>query len=125
MSEMERYATLTKACLPSATTSFASISKSHLASVSLDRVFRLHTVYSPPPQANEQQLKKGEVIGQEFLKSTPTAVVWDRFESQVVAEEGDEEDVWEGMEVQNEENEDSTDEDEEERPQKARKRSRK
>jgi hypothetical protein len=141
MSETERFATLTKVCqylgslkfipkrqpgLPSATTSFTSISKSHLASVSLDRVFRLHTVHSPPPQANDQQLKKGEVIGQEFLKSTPTAVVWDRFESQVVAE-GDEEDVWEGMEVRGEENEGSTNEDEseDEQPPKARKRSRK
>ncbi|QRW27167.1 hypothetical protein RhiXN_01762 [Rhizoctonia solani] len=113
--------------LPSAATSFSPVAKSHLASVSLDRVFRLHTVYPPPPQANEQQLKKGEVIGQEFLKSTPTAIIWDKFETQVATEDGDEEDVWEAMEVRGEEDDGSIDEDEseDEQPRKARKRSRK
>ncbi|KDN51532.1 hypothetical protein RSAG8_00077, partial [Rhizoctonia solani AG-8 WAC10335] len=114
--------------LPSAATSFTPISKSYLASVSLDRVFRLHTVYSPPPQANAQQLKKGAVIGQEFLKSTPIAAAWDGFESQVTVAEGDEEDVWEGMEVRGEEDESSEDDEEsndEERPPKTNKRIRK
>ncbi|CAE6520431.1 unnamed protein product [Rhizoctonia solani] len=113
--------------LPSAVASFTPISKSHLASVSLDRVFRLHTVYSPPPQANVQQLKKGAVIGQEFLKSTSITAVWDGFESSVTVAEGDEEDVWEGMEVRGED-ESSDDEEESEdegRPPKANKRMRK
>ncbi|KAH7340490.1 hypothetical protein B0J17DRAFT_651545 [Rhizoctonia solani] len=100
--------------LPSAVTSFTSISKSYLASVSLDRVFRLHTVYSPPSQANTQQLKKGATIGQEFLKSTPIAAAWDEFESKTTTVEGDEEDVWEGMEVRGEEVESSEDEEESE-----------
>ncbi|KAJ1310166.1 hypothetical protein OPQ81_006910 [Rhizoctonia solani] len=113
--------------LPSAATSFTPISRTYLASVSLDRVFRLHTVYSPPPQANTQQLKKGAIIGQEFLKSTPIAVAWDEFESKAAVEEGDEEDVWEGMEIRGEEGESSEDEEseDEEKPPKANKRMRK
>ncbi|CAE6457656.1 unnamed protein product [Rhizoctonia solani] len=114
--------------LPSAVTSFTSISKSYLASVSLDRVFRLHTVYSPPPQANTQQLKKGAVIAQEFLKSTPITAAWDGFESKADVAEGDEEDVWEGMEVRGEDRESSEDEEESEdegRPPTANKRMRK
>ncbi|KEP54412.1 hypothetical protein V565_018140 [Rhizoctonia solani 123E] len=115
--------------LPSAVTSFTSISKSYLASVSLDRVFRLHTVYSPPPQANAQQIKKGAVIGQEFLKSTPIVAAWDGFESEVAVAGGDEEDVWEGMEVRGAEDASSEDgedsKDDEARPPKPNKRIRK
>ncbi|CAE6452305.1 unnamed protein product [Rhizoctonia solani] len=115
--------------LPSAVTSFTSISKSYLASVSLDRVFRLHTVYSPPPQANAQQIKKGAVIGQEFLKSTPIVAAWDGFESEVAVAGGDEEDVWEGMEVRGAEDASSEDgedsNDDEARPPKPNKRIRK
>ncbi|KAG8691842.1 hypothetical protein FRC11_007808 [Ceratobasidium sp. 423] len=117
-----------KICLPSAVTSFTPISKTHMASVSLDRVFRLHTIYPPPPQTNAQQLKKGTVIGQEFLKSTPIAAVWDEFEGEVAAPEADEEDVWEGMEIRGEEGESSADEEESEdeaTPPKANKRMRK
>ncbi|CAE7205234.1 unnamed protein product [Rhizoctonia solani] len=115
--------------LPSAVTSCTSVSKSYLASVSFDRVFRLHTVYSPPPKANAQQLKKGAVIGQEFLKSTPITVEWDGIEGQATVAEGDEEeDVWEDMEIRGEGDGNSEDEEEsadEERPPKAHKRIRK
>ncbi|CUA72461.1 hypothetical protein RSOLAG22IIIB_01131 [Rhizoctonia solani] len=116
--------------LPSAVTSLTPISKSYLASVSLDRVFRLHTVHSPPSQANAQQLKKGAVVGQEFLKSTPITVAWDGFEIEIkdTGAEGDEEDVWEGMDVRGEEDgssDDSEESSDEARPPKPNKRARK
>jgi ribosome biogenesis protein NSA1 len=117
--------------LPSAAASFTPISKSHLASVSLDRIFRLHSVFSPPAQSNAQQLKKGELIGQEFLKSTPIAVVWDEFEAEAAVngdpEDGDE-DIWEGMEVHGEDGnstDGSKESDHEQKQSKAKKRMRK
>ncbi|KAG9106130.1 hypothetical protein FRC07_008955 [Ceratobasidium sp. 392] len=96
--------------LAGAVSSFTPISTTFLASVSLDRMLRVHSVFAPPPQPNEQQLKKGAVLAQEFLKSTPTAVVWDGYEAKrKEPEEIAEEDVWEGMEVRGDE-EDSDEE---------------
>ncbi|KAG8706585.1 hypothetical protein FRC09_002337 [Ceratobasidium sp. 395] len=90
--------------LAGATSSFAPVSTNFLASVSLDRMFRIHSTFSPPPQPNEQQLKKGAVLAQEFLKSTPTAIAWDKYENEhKVTEPDGDEDVWEGMQVRREE----------------------
>lgn len=114
-----------KAGLSGAATSFAPISKSHLASTSFDRIFRLHSVFSPPIQPNVQQSKKGVVIGQDFLKNAPTAVVWDEFEPDTsVKGDQDNDDVWGEMKVREEDYESvASDESEEERkPSKSRKR---
>ncbi|KAG9099781.1 hypothetical protein FRC06_004851 [Ceratobasidium sp. 370] len=94
--------------LAGAVSSFAPISTTFLASVSLDRMLRIHSVFAPPPQPQEQQLKKGAVVAQEFLKSTPTTVAWDGYgtEARGAAPDGDE-DVWEGMQVLGEDEEDS------------------
>ncbi|KAB5592610.1 hypothetical protein CTheo_3936 [Ceratobasidium theobromae] len=111
--------------LSGAATSFAPISKSHLASTSFDRIFRLHSVFSPPIQPNVQQSKKGVVIGQDFLKNAPTAVVWDEFEPDTsVKGDQDNDDVWGEMKVREEDYESvASDESEEERkPSKSRKR---
>ncbi|KAF8610165.1 hypothetical protein BDV93DRAFT_601221 [Ceratobasidium sp. AG-I] len=117
--------------LSGAASSFTPLSTTHLASVSLDRIFRLHSVFAPPPKANEQQVKKGAVLGQEFMKSTPTVVVWDGFEVDGKAspgneEGGEDEDVWEGMEVRGDDEEGlNSDESEEEQEKVQKKRVRK
>ena len=94
-----------------------AITPTHLASTSLDRFFRLHPAYAPPTVAGSQTQAqhKGETVVKVFMKSTPTAVVWDEeFGSALVepddndripgkdaggSKAGDEEDVWEGMDV--------------------------
>ncbi|QRV86133.1 hypothetical protein RhiJN_14151 [Ceratobasidium sp. AG-Ba] len=104
--------------LPGAVSSFAPISTTHLASVSLDRILRIHSVFAPPSQTNEQQLKKGSTLGHENLKSTPTAVVWDGYKAERKAADADEdEDVWQGMQTRGGRN-DSDEESGEERQQK-------
>lgn len=68
------------------------------------------------------------MVGQEFLKSTPIAVAWDGFESEVAGAQGDEEDVWESMDVRGEDGGSSEDDEEsndEELPPKTNKRMRK
>ncbi|KAG8715115.1 hypothetical protein FRC08_010989 [Ceratobasidium sp. 394] len=90
--------------LAGAISSFTPVSTTFLASVSLDRMFRIHSVFAPPPLPKEQQLKKGTILAQEFLKSTPTAVAWDGYDAEVKAVEPDgDEDVWEGMQIRGEE----------------------
>ncbi|KAI5122941.1 hypothetical protein M0805_006823 [Coniferiporia weirii] len=83
-----------------------------LGSTSRDRFFRLHSTFPPPEIAGRSQDERGEVLGSNFMKSVPTAVVsdisWDAVEpsagendgSQDDADEvdGDDEDVWAGME---------------------------
>ena len=111
--------------LAGAASSFTPLSTTHLASVSLDRIFRLYSVFAPPPKANDQQVKKGAVLGQEFMRSTPTVVVWDGYEvdgnPSAQTEDGNDEDVWEGMEVRGGDEEDSNSEESEGEQEKARK----
>lgn len=112
--------------LSGAACSFAPISTTHLASISLDRIFRLHSVFPPPPKASDQQVKKGAVLGQEFMKSTPTVIAWDRFEANGkdgarADEDGEDEDVWEGMEVLGDDGEGSDSEESEDEQKKAQK----
>ena len=89
-----------------------------LISTSLDRYARVHSTYSPPPEAGQPQDEKGAVLEKVYMKSIPTCVVWDG----VTEEDGgkddddddddqmprgddgnsesdDDEDVWEGMQI--------------------------
>jgi len=83
-----------------AVTSVAPTSDNHLASVSLDRFFRLHTAPSPPTTAGAAQSEKSKDVAKLFMKSTPTVVLWDGVldTSEKQADEGNEvEDVWSNM----------------------------
>lgn len=60
----------------------ASTDPNHFASVALDRFFRLHTTYPLPADVKDRpnvekrsELEKTPI--KVFMKSTPTAVVWD------------------------------------------------
>jgi len=75
-------------------------SPSLLASSSLDRYARIHSVF-PPPQPGQQQEHKGEVLEKIYLKSIPTTIVWDQ--NQVIETKGpsatnDDDNLWETME---------------------------
>jgi ribosome biogenesis protein NSA1 len=75
-------------------------SPSLLASSSLDRYARIHSVF-PPPQPGQQQEHKGEVLEKIYLKSIPTTIVWDQ--NQVIESKGpsatnDDDNLWETME---------------------------
>jgi hypothetical protein len=93
-----------------------AITPTHLASTSLDHFFRLHPAYRPPAVAGSQAPKpnKGETVVKVYMNSTPTAVVWDQEYASLPevddnngilgkgtreSENGDEEDLWEGMDV--------------------------
>ncbi|KAG9038437.1 hypothetical protein FRB95_001294 [Tulasnella sp. JGI-2019a] len=94
----------------------------HLASVSLDRFIRLHTAPIPPinPTQNSNGLVtskygiegRGKVLAKEFLKGTPTCVVWDMLSGVLDLEDElgkrrrkeerekeEEEAIWMGMEM--------------------------
>ncbi|KAG8931224.1 hypothetical protein FRC02_003039 [Tulasnella sp. 418] len=85
-------------------TCVAPTSTNHIASVSLDRFFRIHTAPSPPTKAGENQsvLNKAGVVIKAFTKSTPHVVVWDEEvgfgnDEDLSSDEGD--DVWDNMEI--------------------------
>ncbi|KAJ6596839.1 hypothetical protein DFH09DRAFT_1071831 [Mycena vulgaris] len=69
-------------------------------STSLDRYSRIHTSFSPPPEAGQSQDKKGQVIEKVFMTSVPTVVVWDGVASVSAAPEleTEDDDVWDEME---------------------------
>lgn len=89
----------------------------HLASTSLDRFVRLHPSYPLPVTAGTQSIaqQKGETTVKVFMKSTPTAIVWDGEIGVELAavnetsttgaeggnsdEDGDDDGVWEGMDT--------------------------
>jgi ribosome biogenesis protein NSA1 len=94
-----------------------------LISTSLDRYARVHSTYSPPPEAGQPQDKKGAVLEKVYMKSIPTCVVWDGVLDEDVdknddhqvqprggdgnSDSEDDEDVWEGMQIaEDSENED-------------------
>lgn len=107
------------------------LSKPHLlASTSNDRYVRLHSTADPPAAAGDRQDTKGEVLAKVYVGAVPTAIMWDGQDvmwdlpgedSAEVEEDGDEEEVWGGME--NVEEDDS--DDEAEAPKRAGKKSRK
>jgi ribosome biogenesis protein NSA1 len=86
-----------------------------LISTSLDRYARVHSAYPPPPEAGQPQDEKGTVLEKVYMKSVPTCAVWDGIIEEVVDEDddqrtrpdgsdgnsdsGDDEDLWEGMQV--------------------------
>jgi ribosome biogenesis protein NSA1 len=97
-----------------AITSIAPTPSGHMASISLDRLFRLHTTFPPPaaPSATGQDQHKGATVCKEFVKSVPTVIVWDGEEEVPIRREdnGDEENMWDGMEeVDDDEGEDESD----------------
>lgn len=55
--------------------SFAS--DGFLGSTSRDRFFRLHTTAPPPEIAGRNMEERGDVVGSVYMKSVPTAVVYD------------------------------------------------
>jgi len=63
--------------LAGAVTSVAPSPSPLLASTAQDRFFRLHSTFPPPATSGQQQEQHGEVIGSLYMKSIPTAVVWD------------------------------------------------
>jgi hypothetical protein len=89
-----------------------------LASASNDRYIRLHSTHLPPVDAGKRQEQKGEVLCKSYVSVVPTCVVWDMTEGvwEAPVEEddkaqgggteddeesevdGDEEDMWAGME---------------------------
>jgi ribosome biogenesis protein NSA1 len=86
-----------------------------LISTSLDRYARVHSTYPPPPEAGQPQDEKGTVLEKVYMKSTPTCVVWDGVTDEDAdkgddhrmrpdgsdgsGDSGDDEDVWESMQV--------------------------
>ncbi|KAI0273394.1 hypothetical protein BC834DRAFT_928522 [Gloeopeniophorella convolvens] len=83
-----------------------------LVSTALDRYARVHSTHAPPAEAGQAQDEKGAVLEKVYMKSVPTAVVWDGVpdadagggddDEREGGDDGDEsddgEDVWEGME---------------------------
>ncbi|KAI0064617.1 hypothetical protein BV25DRAFT_1781958, partial [Artomyces pyxidatus] len=90
--------------LAGAVTSIAP-SPSVMVSTSLDRYIRVHSAF-PPVEPGQQQDHKGEVREKVYVKSVPTAVVWDQvldaedLRPRADNDDGSEDDdeVWEGME---------------------------
>ncbi|KAG0705156.1 hypothetical protein DFH29DRAFT_800670 [Suillus ampliporus] len=74
-------------------------SPTHLASASIDRYLRIHSVVPLPDKVGQHPDKKGTVLERVFVTTVPTAVIWDQ-EKDVVPVNDDEqegEDIWEGM----------------------------
>ena len=83
--------------LAGAVTSIAP-SPSVLASTALDQFSRIHSTFAPPPEAGQQQERKGEVLDKIFMQSIPTVVVWDHELTPVSSTTDDAEDeVWDNM----------------------------
>lgn len=74
-------------------------SPSHLASASMDRYIRIHSVVQLPDKVGQHLDKKGTVLERVFMTTIPTVVVWDREQDNVPVNEDDQEgeDLWEGM----------------------------
>ncbi|THH07439.1 hypothetical protein EW145_g3382 [Phellinidium pouzarii] len=80
-----------------------------LGSASRDRFVRLHSTFPPPEKAGSQQEEKGDVLGSVYMKTVPTAIVFDisgagstnrgiNNSEKHAAEMGEDDDVWVGME---------------------------
>ncbi|KAG8907390.1 hypothetical protein FRB99_004415 [Tulasnella sp. 403] len=96
-----------------AVVSVAPLAREHFASVSLDRYIRLHSAPALLSTTTGNQTKRGTVVHKEYLKGTPTAVVWDGIDhiSKAISEgkarrerERDDEreeveDIWDNMQV--------------------------
>ncbi|KAG8946497.1 hypothetical protein FRC04_011673 [Tulasnella sp. 424] len=96
-----------------AVVSLAPAPHDFLLSVSLDHFIRLYTTPPPPAKANQNQPSKGRLVHEEYLKGTPSVVVWDgvsglgkdtdtkkkTWEEKNSREADEEEDIWNNMEV--------------------------
>lgn len=87
-------------------TSLATTS-SYLVSSSEDRFLRLHSTFPPPTEAGQRQESRGEVLDEFYMKVIPTVITVDpspsllEQEADMTAEEeeeGDDDEVWAGME---------------------------
>lgn len=73
-------------------------SPSLMASTALDRFSRIHSTFAPPPEAGQQQEKKGEILDKIFMTNTPTVVVWDQDVTLPAPDTtGPEDDIWDNM----------------------------
>lgn len=84
-------------------------SPNYLASVSLDRFFRLHTMHEPPATPGPAAQKKGQTVSKVYVKSIPTVVVWDEDDAVPVVSKDDaqsdvDEEVWDAMGVVGDDN---------------------
>ncbi|KAF9030760.1 WD40-repeat-containing domain protein [Panaeolus papilionaceus] len=81
-----------------------AFSSSYLASTSLDRYLRVHSVVAPPLKPAAQQNERGEVLTKVYTTSTPTSVVWNPRSLTTSEETNDQEagegddDIWQKME---------------------------
>ncbi|EPQ58170.1 hypothetical protein GLOTRDRAFT_114648 [Gloeophyllum trabeum ATCC 11539] len=82
--------------LSGAITSIAS-APSLLGSVSLDRYFRLHSIYPPPADAKQRQEQRGEVVDKVYMNSIPTVLTVSREDDGEDDEDENDDDIWETM----------------------------
>src|SRR5258708_35552327 len=95
--------------VPISPSSGSATSQRYLASASLDRYIRLHTTKAPSSEKNmNASSQKGGAEVRVYMKSTPTAIVWDEDldvedSNRSDADEGEEseederESLWEGL----------------------------
>lgn len=74
-----------------------------MASTSLDRYARVHSLIAPPPVAGSHQEHKGKVLEKVYVTSVPTAIIWDQTEckaplQKTSAEDDEDDEVWNNME---------------------------
>ncbi|KAG2349404.1 hypothetical protein BDR05DRAFT_1055101 [Suillus weaverae] len=83
----------------SGTATSLAASPTHLASASIDRYIRIHSVVHLPDKVGQHLDKKGTVLERVFMTTIPTVVVWDQEQDTVPVNEDEQEgeDVWESM----------------------------
>ena len=77
-----------------------AISPSTLASVSLDRFTRVHSIYPPSAEVGKRQEERGTVLDKVYMTTVPTAVVWDQSAARnqhTTAGDDEEGNIWEQM----------------------------
>lgn len=73
-----------------------------MASASLDRYVRVHSIFPPPLQAGKAQDEKGDILEKIFVTSIPTTIIC--YEETLSAdterqdEDEDDDDIWLNME---------------------------
>lgn len=105
-----------------AVVSLAPAPHDFLLSVSLDHFIRLYTTPPPPTKANQNQPSKGKLVHEEYLKGTPSVVIWDgvsalgkdteakkkTWEEKNAREVEEEDEIWNNMEVAGADQEDDS-----------------
>ncbi|KAF8959039.1 hypothetical protein BDZ97DRAFT_1906298 [Flammula alnicola] len=72
-----------------------------MASTSLDRFARVHSIVAPPSGPGSHQERKGTVLEKSYLTCVPTAIVWDKCISDNFSKESstnEDDEVWDNME---------------------------